>query len=275
MHGADRFVINTRAFAKDWTVEACLAHLNAHGFHHFELTPAPGFLWPGDMDKAGCAHFQRFLAGHRLRIVALDTTRLDLEIAAPDDGLRGASLEALERIIELGGDIGAQAIVLGLGQAGQSHQAPSDELQGHLVRALDRLAKITERAGTGLWIENPPLTPAASAPALMQLLDRHGDARIGIVYDVASGWTSGEDLGSALRGVAGRLRLVRVPGHELRLPGRGPLPINTLPPILAEIGYADWPVLAIPDAGSDAALESCVSGLLAAGFGQAPPVMAV
>ena len=115
MHGADRFAINTSSYRQGWSVEACLKHLNDRGFHHFEVTPHPGFLRPDDMDKAGCAHFQRFLAGHRLRIVALNTTAADVDVAAASAEARLQSLDFLERCVTLGGDIGSPGVVVGIG----------------------------------------------------------------------------------------------------------------------------------------------------------------
>jgi L-ribulose-5-phosphate 3-epimerase len=245
---------------QDWTVETCLTHLTAQGFHHFELALRPGFLWPGDMDKTGYAHFRRFLAGHRLRIVSIDTAIMGFDIASSSADTRAVSLELIERCIDLGGGIGAKGIVIDIGKADPLSPPQAEQLAGHLFRALDRLGPVAVRAGTALWVENTPLAWESKESGLMQLLADYGDDRIGVVYDVAAGWFIKEDLGAALRAAAPRLKLVR-------LVGLGALPFYTLPPLLAEIGYADWLVVEIGAGDPIAAVAAQIDTLLQAGFG--------
>ena len=140
MHGADRFIVNTQSYAQDWTVEACLTHLNARGFHHFELTPHPGFLWPGDMDQTGYAHFRRFLAGHRLRIVSIDTVNLGLDIASASAETRAASLDLIERCIDIGRRDRCEGHRHRYRQSGWSSvRDRPKQLRALLYEALDRL----------------------------------------------------------------------------------------------------------------------------------------
>lgn len=278
MHGADKFIINTRSFAQDWTVEACLKHLNEQGFHHFELTPHPGFLWPGDMDKTGYAHFRRFLAGHRLRIVSIDTVNMGLDIVSACAETRAASLALIERCIALGGEIGAKGIVMDIGKADPLLPPQAEQLAGHLFRALDRLGPVAVTAGTALWVENTPLAWEPKASGLMQLLADYGDDRIGVVYDVAAGWFIKEDLGAALRAMASRLKLVQVSDtgqsdYRHDPAGQGNVPLHSLPALLTEIGYADWPVLEIFGRDADAAIAASVDALLKVGFGGLPATL--
>ena len=51
----------------------------------------------------------------------------------------------------------------------------------------------------------------------------------------------------------------------------GSVPFQTLPPLFAEIGYADWPVLEIIDGDPDSAIAASIDALLAAGFGNFVP----
>jgi L-ribulose-5-phosphate 3-epimerase len=275
MHGADRFVVSTKSYAQGWTVEACLKHLNDQGFNHFALTMAPGFLWPGDMDKSGFAHFQRFLAGHRLRIVALNLPAADLDITAASPETRAYALDMIERYIEVAGGIGARGVVIGVGQADPLSSADVDRRKGHVFAAFDSLWRAADRSGTALWVQTMPSLRKPAAAELIQLLDSYGDDRIGIVYDVADGWFVGEDMDAALRTIGKRLKLVHVSDTHPQVRrhdrvGLGSVPFQDLPPLLAEVGYADWPVLDILDPDPDAAIGASVEALLSLGFGERP-----
>ena len=99
MPARDGFSIDTTPYSRDWTVEACLKHLEVAGYRQFGLTLRPGFLWPGDMDAEGCAHFRRFLAGHRLRIVSI--TAPDVDLISADPSVRDAAIDLLEDSTQL------------------------------------------------------------------------------------------------------------------------------------------------------------------------------
>lgn len=275
MNGADRFGVNTYAYTQQTTAEDCLKRLNDQGFHHFELMMYPGFLWPDDMDGAGYAHFRRFLAGHRLRVVSINMPNVDINITAAGAEMRAYSLDLLERFVRLGGEIGAQGIVIGIGKANPLFPAPAAQLEGHLFRALDRLGRAAEQAGTAVWAENMPFAWETTTAGLMRVLDRYGDDRIGVVYDAANSWFAGEDLAAAVRTVAPRLRLVHLSDtgqtvyrHD-RI-GSGTVPFQVLPDVLDEVGYRDWPMLEIIDRDPDTALRDSVAALLRAGFGRLP-----
>ena len=122
-----------------------------------------------------------------------------------------------------------------------------------------------------------PIAWEPTAAGLMQLLDDYGDDRVGIVYDVAHGWFIGEDMASALRAVGKRLRLVQVADTDRRVCrhdaiGQGSIAFAGLPPLLAEIGYGDWPVLEIHTRDPDRGIATSIAALLEAGFGN-PPLM--
>jgi sugar phosphate isomerase/epimerase len=261
IYGADRFIVNTSSHAREWSVEACLKHLNEQGFHHFELTPHPGFLWPGDMDKTGYAHFRRFLAGHRLRIVSIDTANMGLDIASASADTRAVSLDLIERCIAMGGEIGAKGIVIDIGKADGRGSRSARQLSAYLYQALDRSYVAAQRSGVSVWVKNNPLAWEPTAGGLLGLLDAVGDDRFGVVYDVAAGWVLREDIGAALRAAAPRLKLVRLAGKES-------IQFQGLPLLLAEIGYGDWPVLEISADESEAELAARLGALLRAGFGE-------
>jgi sugar phosphate isomerase/epimerase len=93
---------------------------------------------------------------------------------------------------------------------------------------------------------------------LMEMLDRHGNDNIGVVYDVANGHFIKEDLCAALRRCSKRLTLVHLSDTGQQVyrhdpVGAGDVPFAQVPPVLREIGYARLPMLEIiaPDADKD------------------------
>ena len=146
--GADRFVVDTSAFVSGWTAEDCLKHLSECGFQHFVLALYPGFLWPGDMDHAGCAHFQRFLAGHRLRLVALSMSCHEAGIASPSAEMRAAALDGAEGAIGLGGAIAISE------EIGAVDSVIAQELIDRAVKLVRaRLERHQHRTGRGMVID--------------------------------------------------------------------------------------------------------------------------
>lgn len=270
MRDADKFAVNTQAYTSSWTAERCLTHLHDSGFHHFDLTAAPGFLWPGDMDRQGAAHFRRFLAGHRLRIISLNAAACDLNVFSLDRGSREASIGTMERLIALAGDLGVQGVVIAVSMADAGGEADGGRHADLFRPSLDRLSQTAERAGTQVWVANAAGSGLASGSKVMQLVRAHGDDRIGVVYDVASGLSAGEDPGATLRAIGGRLRLVTFAVSSVASWDTGEMALTGLPDLLSEIGYADWPVLKPQGADPDATLAAGVARLMTAGFGRPP-----
>lgn len=279
IEGADKFIIDATAFARDGGAEACLKQLSDLGVHHVVLPVRPGFLWPGDMDRAGAAHFRRFLAGHRLRVVALDASTLGGDITAVSTASGAAGLEAVERVVVLAGELGAGGVIVGLDFG--LDRTGTGQVVGHLQAVLDRLVRAAERAGTALWLAFPVSTradaPELSMKEVMQLVDGYDPARIGVVYTVA------EDAAEALRRIASRLALVRITvgasadmlASDVRTSPIAPL--VHLPALLVEVGYRDWPALSYvgPDKSAGLAettLAASIARLLASGFGRLPAI---
>ena len=128
-----------------------------------------------------------------------------------------------------------------------------------------------ERLGTQLYLENMPFAFLPGAESLMAALERHGDERIAVVYDVANAVFIGEDPSDGLRRVRDRLKLVHLsdtPREVYRHSpiGEGVVPFAALPPLLAEVGYAGLPMLEIIAPDPDQAIQTSVQRLLALGW---------
>jgi len=244
------FAINTYAYTLSHTAGQCLTHLAALGYTDFELMMYPGHLWPPHMDAPARRELRGLVEGEGLRLVSLNMPNIDLNIAAPAEEMRRYTLGLLHGVLELAGDLGVPGVVIGPGKANPLMPAPRERLLGHFYRALDELAPHAERVGTQLFVENMPFAFLPDAESLMQALDRYGDARVAVVYDIANGVFVNEDPGEGLRRVKDRLELVHLsdtPREVYRhsAVGEGVVPFESVPPVLDEIGYPDLPMLEI------------------------------
>lgn len=265
------FAINTYSYTGSHDAGACIRHLAAQGYTDFELMIYPGHLWPAGTDAAARRELRAAVEAEGLRIMGLNMPNIDLNVTAAAEEMRRHSLGLLHTILALAGDLGVRGVVLGPGKANPLMPAPKEQLQGHFFCALDELAPHAERVGTQLYVENMPFAFLPDAEGLMASLERYGDERIAVVYDVANALFAGEDLGAGLRRVQGRLKLVHLsdtPREVYRhsAVGEGVVPFAQVPPLLEEVGYADLPMLEIVADDPDRAIRDSVQRLFAQGW---------
>jgi sugar phosphate isomerase/epimerase len=196
---------------------------------------------------------------------------IDMNIAAAAEEMRRHTLGLLHAILVLAGDLEVPGVVLGPGKANPLMPMPRERLLGHFFRALDELAPHAERVGTQLYVENMPFAFLPDADGLMAALERYGDDRIAVVYDVANAVFIGEDLGAGLRRVRNRLKLVHLsdtPREVYRHSrvGEGVVPFAAIPPLLDEVGYPDLPMLEIIAPDADHAIRTSIERLAALGW---------
>jgi L-ribulose-5-phosphate 3-epimerase len=265
------FAINTYAYTLSYAAADCLRHLAAQGYTHFELMMYPGHLWPAHTDAAARRALRSLVEAGGLRIMSLNMPNIDLNVAAAAEEMRRHTLGLLHAILELAADLGVPGVVIGPGKANPLMPAPKERLLGHFFRALDELAPHAERLGTQLYVENMPFAFLPDAEGLMAALERHGDPRIAVIYDVANAVFIGEDLGAGLRRVQERLKLVHLsdtPREVYRhsAVGEGVVPFADVPPLLEAVGYRDLPMLEIIAEDPDGALCASVARLFELGW---------
>ncbi len=268
------FAINTYAYTGSHSAADCLAHLADQGYADFELMMVPGHFWPADADAEARRALRRLAEDRGLRLVSLNMPNIDLNIAAIAEQMRRHTLGLLHGVLGLAGDLGVPGVVIGPGKANPLMPAPEDVLLGHFFRALDELAPHAERVGTRLYVENMPFAFLPRADQLMAALERYGDERIRIIYDVANGHFAGEDPGNGLRRVSSRLALVHLsdtPREVYRhsAVGEGSVPFAALPAALEEIGYRDVAMLEIIADDPDRAIADSARRLLELGWARA------
>jgi len=266
-----RFAINTYSYTASHTGLDCIRHLAAQGYADFELMNYPGHLWPSATDVAARRALRALVERERLRLVSLNMPNIDMNIAAAAEEMRRHTLGILHAVLELAGDLEVPGVVVGPGKANPLMPMPTERLLGYFFRALDELAPHAERVGTQLYLENMPFAFLPDADGLMGALERYGDDRIAVVYDVANAVFIGEDLGAGLRRVRNRLKLVHLsdtPREVYRHSrvGEGVVPFAAIPALLHEVGYADLPMLEIIAEGPDQAISASIERLVALGW---------
>jgi L-ribulose-5-phosphate 3-epimerase len=273
-HAPFSFAINTYSYTASHTAPDCIRHLASQGYTDFELMIYPGHLWPSATDAAARRELRALVDSQGLRIVSLNMPNIDLNIAAAAEEMRRHTLGLLHAILELAGDLEVPGVVVGPGKANPLMPAPAERLIGHFFRALDELAPHAERTGTRLYVENMPFAFLPDAESLMAALERYGDERVAVIYDAANAVFIGEDLGTGLRRVQSRLKLVHLsdtPREVYRhsAVGEGVVPFGEIPPLLDEVGYRDPPMLEIIAGDPDHAIRASVERLLALGWPRA------
>jgi len=270
------FACNTYAYTLSHRAEDCLAHLADLGFSEFEVMMYPGHLWPPDADAAARRALSRLVAARGLGIVTLNMPNIDMNVAGASTEMRRYTLDLLEGIVNLAGELGAAGVVIGPGKANPLFPAPTERLIGYFFSALERLLPVARKAGTALWVENMPFAFLPAIDQLMAVLARFGADEIGIVYDAANGHFIDEDIGGALRACRSRLELVHLSDTDRRQykhapVGAGTVPFPTIPALLAEVGYRRRPVLEIIADDADRGILASADRLAQMGFAAARP----
>ncbi len=244
------YAVNTYSYIQDHSAEDCLRRLAAMGASAFELMMYPGHCWPNEMDAAQRRALARSCRDHGWRFTSLNMPNVDLNIAAASVEMRRYSLEILQGIVALAGDLGAPAVVLGPGKPNPLFPLPAERMLGWFFEALDLLVPLAEKAGTSLLVENMPFAFLPAGGQLMDALERYGHDGIGVVYDVANAVFIGEDLGQGFRRVQSRLRLVHLSDTGRQVyrhdpVGMGIVPFGEVPKYLKACGYPELCVLEI------------------------------
>ena len=260
------YAINTYAYTLSHTAEACFEHLADRGFREFELMMYPGHAWPPDMDRAARDKLKKLLAERGLGIRSLNMPNVDINVAGAALEMREYSLSLLKGVVELAGDLEVPGVVVGPGKANPLFPAPTERLVGYFYEALDVLAPLADSVGTALWVENMPFSYLPEVDGMMRVIERYGDDRLGVVYDLANGVFAREDLAIGLRRVRERLKLVHLSDTPLdtykHAPvGQGVVDFASVVSVLQEIGYDGPPMLEIISDTPDDDIAASASAL--------------
>ncbi|MEQ9639130.1 MAG: sugar phosphate isomerase/epimerase family protein [Alphaproteobacteria bacterium] len=263
--------INTYAYTQSHTAKDCLEQWAARGESAFEVMMYPGHAWPADMDAGARRQFKKFLADADLRITTLNMPNVDINIAAAASQMRTYSLGIVRSIVRLAGDLEVPGVVLGPGKPNPLFPMPAEQMTGHFFAALDVLTPLAEACGTALWVENMPFAFLPKVDDMMAAIERYGDPRLGVVYDIANAYFVKEDFGEGLARIGDRLRLVHLSDTPLDVyrhaaVGEGTIDFASVPPLLKSAGYDGPAMLEIISDRPDADIPASIVALDKAGF---------
>jgi sugar phosphate isomerase/epimerase len=265
------FGVNTYSYTLSCTARECVQRLADRGFRAFELMMYPGHLWPAHMDKSARRELRDFIDGSDLSVTTLNMPNVDLNIAAATVEMREMTLGVLRGVVGLAADLGAEGVVIGPGKANPLFPMPRAQLMDYFYQALDQLVPLAHDSGTSIFVENMPFAFLPGATEMLDAVDRYGDARIGVVYDVANGHFVKEDIPTSLRLCAPRLRAVHLSDTNQSVyrhdaVGLGTVDFKQVPAVLDEIGFRRKPILEIIAPEADAAIERSALQLEALGW---------
>ena len=267
------FGVNSYSYIFEQSAEQFLTKLAGRGYRSFELMIYPGHLWPKAMNANDRSSLRKRIESLSVRVVSLNMPNIDVNIGAASDDVRAVSLDHLERIVLLAGDIGAPGVVIGPGKSNPLFPMQRQHLLDHFHRALDRLVPVAKQAGTRLYVENMPFAFLPGIGELMDAIEGYDADTVQVVYDVANGHFIKEDIAAALRQAAPRMALLHLSDTGQAVyrhdpVGLGNVPFDVVPKVLAEIGHREAPVLEVISTDADATIDESARRLVAAGFKQ-------
>ena len=139
---------------------------------------------------------------------------IDLNIAAATEEMRDDDAWHPARVVELAGDLGAGAVVIGTGKANPLLPMRKELMVEHFHEALDELVPLAADKGTSIVVENMPFAFLPRIDEMLAAIEAYGDKRVGVVYDVANGHFVKEDVCDGLRACASRLKVVHLSDTE-------------------------------------------------------------
>ncbi|WP_417670400.1 sugar phosphate isomerase/epimerase family protein [Roseibium sp.] len=264
----DRFAINTYSYTQSMSASECVRHLSDCGVEEFELMCFPGHLWVTDGPDA-MKDLRKALSDKK--VVSLNTSNIDLNVAAAFEEMRSATLDLNQGFLHMGADLGAEALILGPGKPNPLFPLAHHQLEGHFFSALDTLLPLADRLGVEIWVENMPFAFLPDASGLMASLERYGRSDLKVCYDAANAHFIGEDPVAGLREVASRLALVHLSDTTRNVyrhdaVGDGDLDFSALPAALSAVGYKRRTMLEIISRNPDLDLPRSVTALQDMGF---------
>lgn len=210
MTGAFPLGAHTFGFVGRSTAEEAFAELGDAGIRRVQLMAAPPHFDPWRADAGRTARLAHRLAAQGIEILALDLASHDVNLASLSADVTAFAVDAYGRAAERAAELGARALCIGSGRRHalmpRDDPRPSDVFR----RAFADLLETTTRLGLRLVLENHPQGMAATAEEIATLLERDGDASVGVVWDVANAVAAGEAPEAGFARLGRRIEIVHL-----------------------------------------------------------------
>lgn len=222
------FGANTYSYIRRGPALDAIAGLKSD-FGVFELMAYPGCLWPGELDAAARRELKARIAGAGVRVLALNTPNIDLNLAAAAAEMRAHTVRILGDIVGLAGALGVPGVIIGPGKANPLFPEPRAQLADNFASSLDVLRPLARNSGVRLLVENMPFAFLPRAAEVVDFVERYGAADIGVLYDAANAYFAGDDVSEALITMAPRLAYIHLSDTGLAAYRHDPIGTGTVP----------------------------------------------
>ncbi len=248
---------HTFGFIWSDTPETAIEKMAKAGCSCVQLMATPPHFDPWRPDAARTKRLRAALDAAGLRLLALDLSSGDVNLASPSADVRAFSIAAYRHAIERATELDAPAVCIGSGRRHALFPGADRELMDGFRVSFAEAHAFAAQRGVRLLIENHPQGLLARAETICAFLADEGYDEIGIIYDVANAAAAGEDPAEGARALAGRLSIVHLsdaPAGQWRHDpiGSGAIDFNSIARVVGGIGFGGPVVLEIiaPDPGA-------------------------
>jgi len=237
-----RFGGTTFSFMWQITALEAMRKLRPLGLNDFDVITVPGHLWPEEMTTDQRRTLRWELEGEGTRLESLNVPALDVNLASCVSAVRKSAVECYRTVFQLSAELGGKGVVVVPGRvSGLLPPALSDSVNWLSESMLELLAVARELDQTVL-MESHPQTPIPRYPEILEFIERFGDSRLKVAYDVANAEFIGESQKEALIALSkhlGQLHLsdaTRTSWKHDRV-GKGSIDFKEVLETLEEIGF--------------------------------------
>jgi len=171
----------------DYSIEYALKHISDIGFKYVELMSTPPHIWPRGLNKKERESIKALFDKYELKLIALNPTFLDLNLASTNPGIREETVTQIKEQIDLAYDLGAEIVVI---IAGKRHPliAPSFERiwEEFAKEAVFECVRYAEEHNVIFGLENGPTLFIEKASQLKQIVEEVNSPYMKVVFDVAN-----------------------------------------------------------------------------------------
>jgi sugar phosphate isomerase/epimerase len=170
--------------------------------------------------------------------------------SSPDAAVRAQAAEVIRQAAPLAASVGAQVILL---PVGQPEGICATEARENLIKVLRECAPVAEKAGVIYAVENVGQALAKTAEHLITIVERVGSRACRVYFDVGNAAWQNHDpvrdihlLGRRIAMVHVKDRAEREGRRETVTVGDGTVPFAAVADALRGVGYDGYAVLEVP-----------------------------
>ena len=247
--------------------EAVAARMREHGFSGVEIAPTKYWPAPLSVGPAEVAAVRRFWERRGIAVVALQSLLFGTSGLAVfgTPAQRQATLQYLQGIVRLGGQLGAGVVVFGSPRNRSARGREPAEVDAEALEFFRALGDVAAETGLVFCIEpNPPaygcdwITTSAEGRSFV---NRIGHPGLGLHLDAAGMALAGEDPARAIAAAGDAIRHFHASEPELAALGGGAIDHGACAAALRAVGYRRWVSVEMRAAGDGSDLSRAAAAM--------------